>query len=94
MWLYRCRGKNDNPGKIVTILPRHTCRVYLVNISGDVFSQILGFPSGSNLNIGAAYQRSRGRGYDDFFEASTSNWNEWVIKDHLHLICKLEPNFN
>lgn len=94
VWLYRCRGKNDIAGKIATIPRIYRCIVYLVNISGNVFSRSMEFRTGSDLNIGAAYQRSRGTGYDDFFKTSTSNWNEWVIKDHLHLICKLEPNFN
>lgn len=95
IWLYRCRGKNDTPaGKILTNFSKYKSLVYLVNASGNVFGSDSGFDKNdSHLNIGASYERSKGTGWDDFFKASTSNWNDWVINKHLHIFCKLEPLF-
>ena len=90
-WIYRCRGKNDRAGKILSKFCDYSCVVYLVNEAGEVFVDRINFPKHDTyLNVGAGYERSKGRGWDDFFRASSSNWHGWKIKNDLHFFCKLE----
>ena len=91
-WFYRCRGKNDSAGKILTDFRHYEYVLYLVNSTGDTYARALHFDANDPyLNIGKTHERSKGKGWEDFFERSTSNWNEWLIKNHLHFFCKLRP---
>ena len=90
-WLFRCRGKNDKAGKILSKFCDYRCVMYLVNEAGEVYVNTINFPKNDTyLNVGAVYEKSKGRGWEDFFKTSPSNWHEWIIKNHLHFFCKLE----
>lgn len=90
-WIYRCRGKNDKAGKILSKFCDYRCIVYLVNEAGEVFADTIKYSQiGTSLNVGAAYERSKGTGWKDFLETSPSSWHDWIIKNHLHFFCKFE----
>lgn len=92
IWLYSCRGKNDAAeGKNLLNFSQYKFLVCLVNASGGVFGFMDKFNDNEKLNLGAFYERSRGLGWNDFLSKSKSEWYEWVINNHLHIICKLEP---
>ena len=92
-WFYRCRGKNDTMGKILSNFCNYRCVMYLVNESGDVHCNSIDFSIAdtSCFNIGASYERSKGAGWLSF--CATSHWTKFLINDHLHLCFKVLPRF-
>ena len=90
LWLYRCRGENDENGKIESDFSNFKCNIYLLNGFGEIKAPpFLLDQSFHGLRIGARYDRSVGQGLDVFLK--TSDWSRWLIKNNLHFFCKFGP---